>query len=166
MCRMVAPGVEAICAVWLHQEWKQYVLYGGTRSGSNMCCMVAPLVEAIYVLYGGTRSGSNVCCMVAPGVEAICAVWWHQDWKQYVLYGGTRSGSFSTTWYDFSCLNMCWQHHIVSPSQREGWLVKWTQNRSQSHHQATDCVIRILQEVFEACSFPFIRMYPVIYMCC
>ena len=23
-----------------HQEWKQYMLYGGTRSGSNMCCMV------------------------------------------------------------------------------------------------------------------------------
>ena len=58
-----------------------------------MCCMVAPVVEAIYVLYGGTRSGSNMCCMEAPGVEAICAVWWHQEWKQYVLYGGTRIGN-------------------------------------------------------------------------
>ena len=113
---------------WWHLEWKQYVLYGGTRSGSNMCCMVAPGMEAIYVvwwhqewkqyvLYGGTRSGSNMCCMLAPGVEAICAVWWHQEWKQYVLYGGTRSGS-----------NICC---MVAPGMEAICAVWWHQEWNQ-----------------------------------
>ena len=64
MCCKVAPGVEAICAVWRHQEWKQ-------------CAVRWHQEWKQYVLYGGTRSGSNVCCKVTPGVEAICAIWRH-----------------------------------------------------------------------------------------
>ena len=48
MCYMAALGVEAIYAVRWHQEWKQYVLYGGTRSGSSMCRMVTPGMEASF----------------------------------------------------------------------------------------------------------------------
>ena len=57
MCCKVAPGLEAICAVWWHQEWKQYVPYGGTRSGSNMCHMVEGYMQdkiiASHTCFGG-----------------------------------------------------------------------------------------------------------------
>ena len=75
--------------------------------------------------------------MAALGVEAIYAVRWHQEWKQYVPYGGTRSGSsmcrmvtpgmeasFSTAWFVWICAGTT---ILVSPSQQEGWILKWTQ---------------------------------------
>ena len=90
-------------------------------------------------------------------------VWWHQDGRNMcgIVAPGVEA-SFSTVWFVWVCAGTT---ILVSPSQQEGWILKWTKNHSQSDPQGTDVVIRSLQEVFEACNFPFLWMYPVIYIC-
>ena len=78
-------------------------------------------------------------------------VWWHKEWKQVSLLPGLFEYVLAPP-------------YLCRPLNRRVGF--WSgHNRSQSDPQGTDVVIRSLQEVFEACNFPFLWMYPVIYIC-
>ena len=64
-------------------------------------------------------------------------VWWHQDGRNMcgIVAPGVEA-SFSTVWFVWVCAGTT---ILVSPSQQEGWILKWTKNHSQSDPQGNRC---------------------------